>query len=104
MRKRAGWRGAVTRALTAPPFPQARWDGLTGRIAFNRTDGSRKDFDLDVISLKEEGTAKVSSSAASSGGTARARQLQTRRRGERRPAASWPRRHPALSRGCDSAR
>ncbi|XP_036885564.1 glutamate receptor ionotropic, kainate 1 isoform X3 [Sturnira hondurensis] len=38
---------------------EARWDGLTGRIAFNRTDGSRKDFDLDVISLREEGTAKI---------------------------------------------
>lgn len=42
--------------------PQARWDGLTGRITFNKTDGLRKDFDLDIISLKEEGTEKVSSS------------------------------------------
>lgn len=41
-------------------FPQARWDGLTGRITFNKTDGLRKDFDLDIISLKEEGTEKVS--------------------------------------------
>lgn len=39
--------------------PQARWDGLTGRITFNKTDGLRKDFDLDIISLKEEGTEKV---------------------------------------------
>lgn len=34
---------------------------MTGRIAFNKTDGLRKDFDLDVISLKEEGTEKVTS-------------------------------------------
>ncbi|NXI97245.1 GRIK1 protein, partial [Psophia crepitans] len=40
-------------------FTQARWDGLTGRITFNKTDGLRKDFDLDIISLKEEGTEKV---------------------------------------------
>lgn len=40
--------------------PQARWDGLTGRITFNKTDGLRKDFDLDIISLKEEGMEKVS--------------------------------------------
>lgn len=39
--------------------PQARWEGLTGRITFNKTDGLRKDFDLDIISLKEEGTEKV---------------------------------------------
>ncbi|NXC64679.1 GRIK1 protein, partial [Aleadryas rufinucha] len=39
--------------------PQARWDGLTGRITFNKTDGLRKDFDLDIISLKEEGTEKA---------------------------------------------
>ena len=39
-------------------FSQARWDGLTGRITFNKTDGLRKDFDLDIISLKEEGTEK----------------------------------------------
>ncbi|KAF2979917.1 hypothetical protein EK904_000507 [Melospiza melodia maxima] len=36
----------------------ARWEGLTGRITFNKTDGLRKDFDLDIISLKEEGTEK----------------------------------------------
>ncbi|NXC89916.1 GRIK1 protein, partial [Cercotrichas coryphoeus] len=40
--------------------PQARWEGLTGRITFNKSDGLRKDFDLDIISLKEEGTEKVS--------------------------------------------
>ncbi|NWZ97991.1 GRIK1 protein, partial [Nesospiza acunhae] len=39
--------------------PQARWEGLTGRITFNKTDGLRKDFDLDIISLKEEGTEKA---------------------------------------------
>ncbi|XP_022425556.1 glutamate receptor ionotropic, kainate 1 isoform X3 [Delphinapterus leucas] len=38
---------------------EAQWDGLTGRITFNKTDGLRKDFDLDIISLKEEGTEKV---------------------------------------------
>ncbi|XP_035139000.1 glutamate receptor ionotropic, kainate 1 isoform X12 [Callithrix jacchus] len=38
---------------------EARWDGLTGRITFNKTNGLRKDFDLDIISLKEEGTEKA---------------------------------------------
>uniref|UniRef100_A0A452J198 Glutamate receptor n=1 Tax=Gopherus agassizii TaxID=38772 RepID=A0A452J198_9SAUR len=38
---------------------EARWDGLTGHITFNKTDGLRKDFDLDIISLKEEGTEKA---------------------------------------------
>uniref|UniRef100_A0A2I3RXW7 Glutamate receptor n=9 Tax=Catarrhini TaxID=9526 RepID=A0A2I3RXW7_PANTR len=37
---------------------EARWDGLTGHITFNKTNGLRKDFDLDIISLKEEGTEK----------------------------------------------
>ncbi|XP_057552827.1 glutamate receptor ionotropic, kainate 1 isoform X7 [Hippopotamus amphibius kiboko] len=37
---------------------EAQWDGLTGRITFNKTDGLRKDFNLDIISLKEEGTEK----------------------------------------------
>uniref|UniRef100_A0A8C3U8D3 Glutamate receptor n=1 Tax=Catharus ustulatus TaxID=91951 RepID=A0A8C3U8D3_CATUS len=37
---------------------EARWEGLTGRITFNKSDGLRKDFDLDIISLKEEGTEK----------------------------------------------
>jgi len=40
--------------------PQAQWDGLTGRIVLNKTDGLRKEFNLDLISLKEDGTAKVS--------------------------------------------
>ncbi|XP_031427579.1 glutamate receptor ionotropic, kainate 1 isoform X3 [Clupea harengus] len=39
-------------------FKEARWDGLTGRIVLNKTDGLRRDFDLDLISLKEEGNAK----------------------------------------------
>ncbi|XP_057552828.1 glutamate receptor ionotropic, kainate 1 isoform X8 [Hippopotamus amphibius kiboko] len=38
---------------------EAQWDGLTGRITFNKTDGLRKDFNLDIISLKEEGTEKI---------------------------------------------
>ncbi|XP_065732496.1 glutamate receptor ionotropic, kainate 1 isoform X9 [Phocoena phocoena] len=38
---------------------EAQWDGLTGHITFNKTDGLRKDFDLDIISLKEEGTEKI---------------------------------------------
>ncbi|ELK37824.1 Glutamate receptor, ionotropic kainate 2 [Myotis davidii] len=41
-----------------PSSPQAQWDGLTGRIAFNKTDGLRKDFDLDILGLGEEGTEK----------------------------------------------
>ncbi|KAF4082060.1 hypothetical protein AMELA_G00147350 [Ameiurus melas] len=39
-------------------FKEAQWDGLTGRIVLNKTDGLRKDFDLDLISLMEEGTTK----------------------------------------------
>ncbi|XP_017674216.1 glutamate receptor ionotropic, kainate 2 isoform X4 [Chiroxiphia lanceolata] len=38
---------------------EAHWEGLTGRITFNKTNGLRTDFDLDVISLKEEGLEKV---------------------------------------------
>ncbi|XP_045435755.1 glutamate receptor ionotropic, kainate 1 [Pipistrellus kuhlii] len=38
---------------------EAQWDGLTGRIAFDQTDGSRKDFDLDILSLGEEGPEKI---------------------------------------------
>ncbi|XP_047660470.1 glutamate receptor ionotropic, kainate 1 isoform X1 [Tachysurus fulvidraco] len=40
-------------------FKEARWDGLTGRIVLNKTDGLRRDFDLDLISLMEEGTTKI---------------------------------------------
>uniref|UniRef100_A0A8C6SPS2 Glutamate receptor n=1 Tax=Neogobius melanostomus TaxID=47308 RepID=A0A8C6SPS2_9GOBI len=42
-------------------FKEAQWDGLTGHIVLNKTDGMRRDFDLDIISLKEDGTARVSS-------------------------------------------
>lgn len=45
--------------FTEPVCFQAHWDGLTGRITFNRTNGLRTDFDLDVISLREEGLEKV---------------------------------------------
>ncbi|XP_061424119.1 glutamate receptor ionotropic, kainate 2-like isoform X3 [Lethenteron reissneri] len=38
---------------------EAQWDGITGRIAFNQSNGLRTDFDLDVISLKEEGLEKA---------------------------------------------
>uniref|UniRef100_A0A8C7AB01 Glutamate receptor n=1 Tax=Neovison vison TaxID=452646 RepID=A0A8C7AB01_NEOVI len=38
---------------------RAHWEGLTGRITFNKTNGLRTDFDLDVISLKEEGLEKI---------------------------------------------
>uniref|UniRef100_H2ZW13 Glutamate receptor n=1 Tax=Latimeria chalumnae TaxID=7897 RepID=H2ZW13_LATCH len=38
---------------------EADWEGLTGRITFNKTNGLRTDFDLDVISLKEEGLEKA---------------------------------------------
>ncbi|XP_039523468.1 glutamate receptor ionotropic, kainate 1 isoform X3 [Pimephales promelas] len=40
-------------------FKEAQWDGLTGRIVLNKTDGLRKEFNLDLISLKEDGTAKI---------------------------------------------
>ncbi|XP_048840418.1 glutamate receptor ionotropic, kainate 1 isoform X1 [Brienomyrus brachyistius] len=40
-------------------FKEAQWDGLTGRIVLNRTDGLRRDFDLDIISLKEDGLGKI---------------------------------------------
>lgn len=48
----------VCRALF---LPQAQWNGLTGQIIVNKTDGLRKEFDLDVISLKEDGLEKVNS-------------------------------------------
>ncbi|XP_031234483.1 glutamate receptor ionotropic, kainate 3 isoform X2 [Peromyscus maniculatus bairdii] len=38
---------------------EAQWEGLTGRIVFNKTSGLRTDFDLDIISLKEDGLEKV---------------------------------------------
>ncbi|XP_038658262.1 glutamate receptor ionotropic, kainate 1 isoform X2 [Scyliorhinus canicula] len=39
---------------------ETQWDGLTGYITFNKTDGLRKDFNLDIISLKEEGLEQPS--------------------------------------------
>lgn len=48
----------LSRALL---LPQAQWNGLTGQILVNKTDGLRKEFDLDVISLKEDGLEKVNS-------------------------------------------
>ncbi|KAM9321279.1 glutamate receptor ionotropic, kainate 1 [Gastrophryne carolinensis] len=44
---------------------EAQWDGLTGRITFNRTDGLRRDFDLDIISLKEDGMEKAAGETSS---------------------------------------
>ncbi|KAG2460755.1 GRIK3 protein, partial [Polypterus senegalus] len=38
---------------------EAQWEGLTGRLVFNKTSGLRTDFDLDIISLKEDGLEKV---------------------------------------------
>uniref|UniRef100_A0A4W4F6E4 Glutamate receptor n=1 Tax=Electrophorus electricus TaxID=8005 RepID=A0A4W4F6E4_ELEEL len=38
---------------------EASWDGLTGRVLFNKTNGLRTDFDLDVISLNEDGLGKI---------------------------------------------
>ncbi|KAJ3589895.1 hypothetical protein NHX12_010736 [Muraenolepis orangiensis] len=40
-------------------FKEAQWSGLTGRIVLNTTDGLRRDFDLDIISLKEDGTHRM---------------------------------------------
>ncbi|XP_039889142.1 glutamate receptor ionotropic, kainate 1 isoform X3 [Simochromis diagramma] len=40
-------------------FKEAQWDGLTGHIVLNKTDGLRRDFDLDIISLKEDGIARI---------------------------------------------
>uniref|UniRef100_A0AAQ6ICU9 Glutamate receptor n=1 Tax=Anabas testudineus TaxID=64144 RepID=A0AAQ6ICU9_ANATE len=38
---------------------ESHWDGLTGRLSFNKTTGLRTDFDLDIISLKEDGLEKL---------------------------------------------
>ncbi|XP_017346423.1 glutamate receptor ionotropic, kainate 1 [Ictalurus punctatus] len=40
-------------------FKESQWNGLTGQIVLNKTDGLRKDFDLDIISLKEDGMEKI---------------------------------------------
>ncbi|GLD57768.1 glutamate receptor ionotropic, kainate 3, partial [Lates japonicus] len=45
----------------------SHWDGLTGRLSFNKTTGLRTDFDLDIISLKEDGLEKVGKWSASGG-------------------------------------
>uniref|UniRef100_A0A663MSS2 Glutamate receptor n=1 Tax=Athene cunicularia TaxID=194338 RepID=A0A663MSS2_ATHCN len=46
---------------------EAQWEGLTGRIVFNKTSGLRTDFDLDIISLKEDGLEKVGEWSPSDG-------------------------------------
>ncbi|XP_075907010.1 glutamate receptor ionotropic, kainate 3 [Nelusetta ayraudi] len=46
---------------------EAHWDGLTGRLSFNKTTGLRTDFDLDIVSLKEFGLDKVGKWSASGG-------------------------------------
>ena len=51
----------MTKRLLSPL--QVQWNGLTGQIMINKTDGLRKEFDLDVISLKEDGMEKVTQSA-----------------------------------------
>ncbi|XP_075930748.1 glutamate receptor ionotropic, kainate 2 isoform X2 [Petromyzon marinus] len=38
---------------------ETQWDGLTGRIRFNKTNGLRTDFDLDIVSLQEDGLDKI---------------------------------------------
>ncbi|XP_077403369.1 glutamate receptor ionotropic, kainate 1 [Vanacampus margaritifer] len=39
-------------------FKEAQWDGLTGHIILNKSDGLRREFDLDIISLKEDGSTR----------------------------------------------
>ncbi|XP_065102415.2 glutamate receptor ionotropic, kainate 3 [Paramisgurnus dabryanus] len=46
---------------------ESHWDGLTGRLCFNRTTGLRTDFDLDIVSLKEDGLQKVGKWSATGG-------------------------------------
>ncbi|XP_042279697.1 glutamate receptor ionotropic, kainate 3 [Thunnus maccoyii] len=46
---------------------ESHWDGLTGRLSFNKTSGLRTDFDLDIISLKEDGLEKVGKWSVSGG-------------------------------------
>ncbi|KAK1786114.1 hypothetical protein P4O66_017842, partial [Electrophorus voltai] len=40
-------------------FKEAQWNGLTGQIILNQTDGQRKEFDLDIISLREDSMEKI---------------------------------------------
>uniref|UniRef100_A0A8C6V100 Glutamate receptor n=1 Tax=Neogobius melanostomus TaxID=47308 RepID=A0A8C6V100_9GOBI len=42
---------------------ESHWDGLTGRLSFNKTTGLRTDFDLDIVSLKEDGRPNPNSSS-----------------------------------------
>ncbi|XP_078108556.1 glutamate receptor ionotropic, kainate 3 [Sander vitreus] len=46
---------------------ESHWDGLTGRLSFNKTSGLRTDFDLDIVSLKEDGLEKVGKWSVSGG-------------------------------------
>ncbi|XP_047013154.1 glutamate receptor ionotropic, kainate 3 [Ictalurus punctatus] len=46
---------------------ESQWDGLTGRLCFNKTTGLRTDFDLDIVNLKEDGLEKVGKWSASGG-------------------------------------
>uniref|UniRef100_A0A4W4HI45 Glutamate receptor n=1 Tax=Electrophorus electricus TaxID=8005 RepID=A0A4W4HI45_ELEEL len=46
---------------------ESHWDGLTGRLSFNKTTGLRTDFDLDIVNLKENGLEKVGKWSASGG-------------------------------------
>lgn len=48
----------LTNSISAVVF-QSHWDGLTGRLSFNKTSGLRTDFDLDIVNLKEDGLEKV---------------------------------------------
>ncbi|CAL8392042.1 unnamed protein product, partial [Gadus morhua 'NCC'] len=49
----------ASEAASISLIKEAHWDGLTGRVLFNKSNGLRTDFDLDVISLKEEGLEKI---------------------------------------------
>lgn len=53
------WSSSRQKIATRHSVFQAHWDGLTGRLSFNKTTGLRTDFDLDIISLKEDGLEKV---------------------------------------------
>ncbi|XP_061920026.1 glutamate receptor ionotropic, kainate 3 [Entelurus aequoreus] len=53
--------------MAAQILKQSHWEGLTGRLSFNKTTGLRTDFDLDIISLKEDGLEKVGKWSVSGG-------------------------------------
>ncbi|NXC85870.1 GRIK3 protein, partial [Cercotrichas coryphoeus] len=61
------WHWGFYRFLNQRFIPGAQWEGLTGRIVFNKTSGLRTDFDLDIISLKEDGLEKVGAWSPSDG-------------------------------------